>query len=186
MTPALQRLPLLARRALDQALRLDGARAVFPVRVVVAVSGGADSIALLDILARFEDRLTLVVAHFDHQLRGAASDADAMFVQAAATARALPFHLGSLDVAAAAARAKESVEVAAREARYAFLAQTAATESASWIATAHHADDQAETVLLRLLRGTGTTGLRGMTLLSPMPGGPACACGDRFCSLPAR
>ncbi|MEO6060608.1 MAG: tRNA lysidine(34) synthetase TilS [Thermoflexales bacterium] len=173
MTLALQRLPLLARRALDQALSLDGARAVFPVRVIVAVSGGADSIALLDILARHDDRLSLVVAHFNHQLRGAASDEDAAFVQAAATARAMPFRLGSLDVAAAAAHTRQSVEVAAREARYAFLAQTALSESAAWIATAHHADDQAETVLLRLLRGTGTLGLRGIALLSPMPGRPS-------------
>ena len=172
MTPALQRLPLLARRALDQALSLDGARAVFPVRVVVAVSGGADSIALLDILTRFDDRLALVVGHFNHHLRGAASDEDAAFVQAAAAARGLPFHLGHQDVAAAAALARQSVEVAAREARHAFLARTALTEKATWIATAHHADDQAETVLLRLLRGTGTLGLRGIALLSPMPGRP--------------
>lgn len=172
MTPALQRLPLLARRALDQALSLDGARAVFPVRVVVAVSGGADSIALLDLLARHADRLSLIVAHFNHQLRAGDSDQDAAFVEASARALGLPFRLGGLDVAAAATHARQSVEVAAREARYAFLARTAAAESASWIATAHHADDQAETVLLRLLRGTGTTGLRGVALLSPMPGHP--------------
>jgi tRNA(Ile)-lysidine synthase len=163
---------LLARRALDQALSLDGARAVFPMRVLVAVSGGADSVALLDLLARHEDRLSLIVAHFNHQLRAADADQDAAFVAASAGALGLPFHLGSLDVAAAATRNRQSVEVAAREARYAFLARTAAAESAAWIATAHHADDQAETVLMRLLRGTGTTGLRGMALLAPMPGHP--------------
>ncbi len=173
MTPALQRLPLLARRALDQALSLDGARAVFPVRVIVAVSGGADSIALLDILARLDNRLSIVVAHFNHQLRGAASDADAALVQAAAAARDLPFRLGSLDVASAAAHAKQSIEVTARGGRYAFLARTALAENAVWIATAHHADDQAETVLLRLLRGTGTAGLRGIALFSAMPGLPS-------------
>ncbi|HQY26603.1 MAG TPA: tRNA lysidine(34) synthetase TilS [Thermoflexales bacterium] len=173
MTPALQRLPLLARRALDQAMSLDGARAVFPARVVVAVSGGADSIALLDILVRLDDRLSVVIAHFNHQLRGTASDQDAFSVEAAALARGLPFRLGGADVAAAASRAKQSIEVAARQARYAFLAGIAAAEGARWIATAHHADDQAETVLLRLLRGTGTLGLRGMALLSPMPGHPA-------------
>jgi tRNA(Ile)-lysidine synthase len=140
--------------------------------VILAVSGGADSIALLDILARFGDRLSLVVAHFNHQLRGAASDSDAAFVKVAALSRGLPFRPGSLDVAAAAARANLSVEVAAREARYTFLAQTAVAEDAHWIATAHHADDQAETVLLRLLRGTGTTGLRGMAALSSLPGHP--------------
>ena len=97
---------MLARRALDQALSLDGARAVFRIPVIVAVSGGADSMALLDALHGLDERLSIVVAHFNHHLRGAASDEDARFVEAAARARGLTFRVGGDDIAAAAANAR--------------------------------------------------------------------------------
>ncbi len=174
MTAALQRIPLLARRALDQALRLASARPVIPVRVVVAVSGGADSVALLEVLrgAADQGRLTIEVAHLDHSLRGASSRDDAEFTAARAQSLGLPFHLGQADVAREARESGLSLEMAARAARYRFLAGVASSVGAPWVATAHHADDQAETLLLRLLRGTGTTGLSGMAVLSSLNGAP--------------
>lgn len=171
MTAALQRIPLLARRALEQAIRLDGARRSFPVAVVVAVSGGPDSIALLDVLSSLDPRLSLAVAHFNHGLRGAESDGDEAAVQNAAGARGLAFYRERAEgLRGAGARRGESLEMAARSARYAFLARVARDTGADWVATAHHADDQAETVLLRLLRGSGAAGLSGMRTLAPLPG----------------
>ena len=120
---------------------------------VVAVSGGADSVALLHALAA--DRPT--VAHLNHRLRGPDSDADAAFVSSLYPD--LPHHVEAIDVAAVAAG--ENLEDVARRVRYDFLARVARETGASWVATAHTLDDQAETVLHRLLRGTGLRGLRG-------------------------
>jgi tRNA(Ile)-lysidine synthase len=130
--------------------------------VVVAVSGGADSVALLDIMTRLDCGLHLVVAHLNHCLRGAESDADEAFVASLADNYHLPFVSQRCDVADLARRERLSLEDAGRRARYAFLEQTAAQYRASSIALAHHQDDQAETVLIRLLRGSGGTGLAGM------------------------
>ena len=131
--------------------------------VVVAVSGGADSVALLDILTRLEEeQLRLVVAHLNHQLRGAASDGDEEFVAGLAQRYGLPFAARRVDVAALAKSARLSLEDAGRRARYEFLAETAKLHSATSIALAHHQDDQAETVLIRLLRGAGGSGLSAM------------------------
>ncbi len=104
----------------------------------------------------------LHVAHLNHQLRGAESDADAEFVAQIAREWQLPATIASRDVAACAREQKLSLEAAARETRYAFLAQVAQTVGARVIAVAHNADDQAETVLMHLLRGAGLAGLRGM------------------------
>ncbi|MBU5612593.1 tRNA lysidine(34) synthetase TilS [Geomonas azotofigens] len=132
--------------------------------VVVAVSGGADSVALLDILFRLEDeRLNLVVAHLNHCLRGTESDDDEKFVSDLATRRHLPFVAIRVDVASFAAAEGFSLEDAGRQARYAFFHEVARRRGASSIAVAHHLDDQAETVLIRLLRGAGGTGLSAMT-----------------------
>jgi tRNA(Ile)-lysidine synthase len=131
----------------------------------VAVSGGADSIALLHALQtqakRFKWRLT--VAHLHHGIRGRTADDDAIFVRQAAASLGLRCITGKARVPALARRRKCSIEMAAREARYAFLARTARRVGADVIATAHTADDQAETVLLRLVRGAGMTGLAGIS-----------------------
>ncbi|HXX43809.1 MAG TPA: tRNA lysidine(34) synthetase TilS [Candidatus Acidoferrales bacterium] len=133
-------------------------------RVGVAVSGGADSVALLRLLERLREELgiTLVVVHFDHQLRGAESEADAQFTADLARTRGLEFILDREDVAAAAAKHKWNLEEAARRLRYAFFERVVQEGRATRIAVAHTADDQAETVLAHLLRGTGPTGLGGI------------------------
>jgi tRNA(Ile)-lysidine synthase len=128
--------------------------------VLAAVSGGADSMALMHLLHRAG--LACGIAYFDHQTRQGASTEDGRFVAEAARALGLPFHLGGADIAALAITSSESFEMAARRARYAFLLDTARAHGYAAIATGHHADDQAETVLLRLLRGSSPAGLAGI------------------------
>lgn len=160
-------------------LRAEVARvcAAYPAggRLVVAVSGGPDSMCLADALIALKADVTL--AHLNHQLRGADADADAAYVRAFAAARGVPCVVDTQDVAALAQARNQSIELAAREARYAFLARAAAEagapDSAAVVAVAHNADDQAETVLLRLVRGTGIEGLRAMAPSAPLPGAPA-------------
>jgi tRNA(Ile)-lysidine synthase len=141
------------------------------VPIIVGVSGGVDSICLCAVLKHLSHTLpiTPIVAHFNHQLRGESSDADALFVQQFAQTQALAFVLGSADVNVIAKRDKVSIEVAARQARYTFFAQTAQAHNSNYIFLAHHADDQAETLLLRLLRGTGIDGLQGMRPMTKVP-----------------
>ncbi len=131
-------------------------------RVAVALSGGPDSVALLYLLRELEDRGELIVAgaaHFNHQLRGAASDGDEAFCRALAARLGLPLEVGAGDVRAYARAEKRSIEDAARRMRYSFLAAAASRLGAEAIAVGHSRDDQAETFLLRLLRGSGTRGL---------------------------
>jgi tRNA(Ile)-lysidine synthase len=134
-------------------------------RVAVAVSGGADSVALLRALyqARQEAGLVLQVAHFHHGLRGAEADADAAFVHELAGLLGLPFFESSGDTAARAKSSGESVEEAARNLRYDFFHQLLGRGDADVVATAHTQDDQAETVLLKFLRGAWTEGLGGIS-----------------------
>ncbi len=128
---------------------------------VVAVSGGADSVALLR--AMLDAGATgVTVAHFNHRLRGAESDADEAFVRGLAATLGVPFRLGSADVTAVADAGRENLEAAARRLRYGWLADVARETEAGWVATGHTADDQAETVLHRIIRGTGLQGLRGI------------------------
>ncbi|HJV65744.1 MAG TPA: tRNA lysidine(34) synthetase TilS [Geomonas sp.] len=136
--------------------------------MLVAVSGGADSVALLDILVQLKDheQLSLVVAHLNHGLRGCDSDGDEEFVSRLAAAYGLPCVTKREDVAALAKNSRLSLEDAGRRARYAFFEQTARSHQASSIALAHHLDDQAETVLIRLLRGAGGDGLSAMSTIS--------------------
>ena len=130
---------------------------------MVAVSGGADSVALLDILCRFEaEQLRLVVAHLNHCLRGEESDGDEQFVSRLAASYGLPFESQRSDVAGLSRRLRISLEDAGRRERYGFLARVAQSRGAASIALAHHRDDQAETVLIRLLRGAGGAGLSAM------------------------
>lgn len=138
--------------------------------IVLAVSGGADSLCLADAALAIGGRWRFVIAHLNHGLRGAEADADAAFVQAFAEARGVPCVVERVDVAAFAAAQKQSIEVAGRRARYMFFARVAEQFGAQAVALAHHADDQAETVLLRLLRGTGLSGLAGMRPIAPLPG----------------
>jgi tRNA(Ile)-lysidine synthetase-like protein len=140
--------------------------------LLVAVSGGADSLTLLHVLIALRDEfgVLLHVATFDHGLRGDESAADVRFVREIAAAWNVPVSDGAADVAALAKTWRVGIEAAARRARYAFLAQTAAAVSAKQIATGHQRDDQAETVLMHVLRGAGLAGLRGMLPRAPLPG----------------
>ena len=134
--------------------------------VICAVSGGADSMALLWGLYLLKEKLgiTLEAAHFNHKLRGEESDSDAEFVRKFCEFHDIPLHLGEGNVTSG----KKGLEAAARDARYAFLRSLKVT-----IATAHTADDNAETVLMHLIRGSGLRGLGGVTpksdgLIRPM------------------
>ncbi len=132
--------------------------------VLCAVSGGADSMCLLHML--WAERETggwqVAAAHYNHQLRGAESDRDAAFVRDWCRERDIPCYLGGGDVAAAAERTGQGVEETARQLRYAFLTETAERIGAQRVATAHNADDNGETLLLHLVRGSGLQGLTGI------------------------
>ena len=136
-------------------------------RVLVAVSGGADSVALLSLLHHVADKmdLSLEAAHLDHTLRDA-SCADAKFVEELCLRLEVPLTMEHLNVAAIAKQRKGNLEEVAREVRRGFLEETAQARNCHMIALGHHADDQAETFLLRLLRGAGTTGLVGMRMVN--------------------
>lgn len=133
-------------------------------KVVVACSGGPDSLALVHILRTisFEYDFTLSVAHVDHMIRGRESAEDANFVEAFCKEYGVECFRTALDVPQYAADSGRSLEDAARHLRYTYLRQVAAQLGGAKIATGHHRDDQAETVLINLLRGAGSTGLRGM------------------------
>ena len=133
-------------------------------RIGAAVSGGADSVALLRLLleARAELGIVLSVVHFNHKIRGADADADEQFVRSLAHGLDLVFHCDSGDTPAYARAHKLSLEAAARKLRYAFFDRLTADGTVHRVATAHTRDDQAETVLMRFLRGSGTKGLAGI------------------------
>lgn len=133
-------------------------------RVGVAVSGGVDSVALLRLLLELRKELGVVLSavHFNHKLRGADSDADEQFVSALAHEHKLEFHSDSGEVAAHAAEQHLSLEAAAREKRYSFFTKLLENGRLDHVATAHTLDDQAETVLLRVVRGAGTRGIAGI------------------------
>jgi tRNA(Ile)-lysidine synthase len=132
--------------------------------VIVGVSGGPDSVCLLHALKSLapEYALSLHVAHLNHRLRGADADADAEFVRDLAAQWRLPSTITARDVAAVARARKLSREEAARQVRYTFLLEVASANNSQTIAVAHNADDQAESVLMHFLRGSGLSGLRGM------------------------
>ena len=136
-------------------------------RILVALSGGPDSLTLLHALhsARNDCGLTLYGAHLNHKLRGAESDADAEFAVSAFAQVGIPFSCESADVAAFRDKRRLSLEDAARQVRYAFLADAAEQHGADAIALGHTADDQAETVLMHIIRGSGLDGIRGMQTL---------------------
>jgi tRNA(Ile)-lysidine synthase len=160
-------------KLVDKLYRVFTHQIPLPVRSVllVAVSGGVDSLVLLHALRGVAVRLNvhMHVATFDHRLRGQAGEADAGFVVETCGAWGIPVMAGH---APEDAYGSAGIEATARRLRYTFLAATARQLSATYVVTAHHAGDQAETVLMHILRGAGLAGLRGMSLLSPLPGAP--------------
>jgi tRNA(Ile)-lysidine synthase len=133
-------------------------------RVGVAVSGGADSVALLLLLLELREKLGVVfsVVHFNHKLRGRASDSDEKFVEKLAAGRDLSFFVADEDISRKSKRERANLEDAARRARYAFFERLVSERKIDKIAVAHTADDQAETVLAHIFRGTGLAGLAGI------------------------
>ena len=156
VTPALARTVRAAIRRHD--LLLPGGK------VIVAVSGGIDSMVLLDLLASLEEyRLDLTVAHLNHLLRGDEAERDEELVREVAARYGLPSVVSRVAVREMARSEKRSLEDAGREARHRFLEELLRSTGGDAVALAHHRDDQAETVLMRLLRGSGATGLAGMS-----------------------
>ncbi|MGB5925969.1 MAG: tRNA lysidine(34) synthetase TilS [Dehalococcoidia bacterium] len=138
--------------------------------VVVGVSGGADSVCLLHVLAKWRRKLgiRLHIAHLNHQIRRVESQADAEYVSNLAGSLGIPVTIDRQDVAAYRTERKCSLEEAARELRYAFFARVARKVGAHRIAIGHTRDDQVETILMHILRGTGITGLCGLAPCSPL------------------
>ncbi len=134
-------------------------------RYLIGLSGGRDSVALLDCLVE-RGYKKLIVCHLDHQLQGRAGKATARFVSNLAKERKLPSEIGSADIRALATKGRKSIELAAREARYEFFAKIARRRKCHTIFLAHHADDLVETLLINLFRGTGLAGLAGMREIS--------------------
>lgn len=137
--------------------------------LVVGVSGGSDSLALLHCLRRILGPKALVVAHVNHGLRVQA-DEDARYVAQIATTWGIPSEIKEEDVTRVAADNRWGIEEAGRYTRYNFFAEVAAKYGATVAAVAHNANDQAETILMHLLRGSGVAGLRGMSLVGNVPG----------------
>ncbi len=143
--------------------------------LIVAVSGGCDSVAMLHILRALRTRLDLAlhVASLDHGIRGEAGQDDVNFVRGLAERWQLPCTTARVNVPALAREWDVGLEAAARRARYDFLATVAQEENSNCVAVGHHARDQAETILMRIARGSGTRGLGGMRVVSPMPFHPS-------------
>lgn len=151
---------------LERVRRTVSARAMFAPGdlVVVAVSGGPDSMVLLDILHLLsaELRIKLHVFHLNHLIRGESAEVDARFVAAESVKRAVPVTSRRFDIKQYGKERSLSVQEAAREVRYRLMEETAEEVGAARIALGHHADDQVETFLMRIVRGTGLAGLRGI------------------------
>ena len=145
-------------------LRLDIKLPLQGKRLGVAVSGGADSVALLHLLLELKPKIGFIpcVVHVNHMLRGRASDADEKFVASLAKRKNIEFLSKKIDVASIAKKQKANVEEVARRERYSFFEKLVRAKRVDLVAVAHTADDQAETVLAHILRGTGLGGLRGI------------------------
>lgn len=142
-------------------------------KIIVAVSGGVDSMVLLHVLHHLAgaDRWRLTVAHFNHRLRGPDSDADEQLVRRVSRKLKVPITVRRGGVLAESRRRGWSIEMAARQLRHEFLADAARRTGSRVVALAHHRDDQVELFFLRLLRGAGTDGLAGMKWRNPSPAG---------------
>jgi len=156
--------------------------------LLIAVSGGADSMSLLHVICSIRNSTgwkgRIGVAHFNHQLRIRASGADERLVHRVAAERDLPCFVDRGDVRARARQSGISIEMAARELRLAFLRRVAEAEGFGWILTAHHADDQAELLLIRAARGSGSTGLAGMRWSNWVPGSGTVRFARPFLNIP--
>ena len=153
------------RQDLHRKLREEIARAIRPgEHILAALSGGADSVALLHLLVSARDAglVRLSAAHFEHGIRGEDSVSDMLFAKELCEKWRVPFYAGAGDVPAEAEKRGTGLEETARDMRRAFLMQARKESGADVIALAHHADDQAETVLMRLMRGSGGRGAGGM------------------------
>ena len=152
----------LEKRVLDYIVKND---LFYPgEKVLVAVSGGPDSACLLNVLTRLKTRLgiELHVVHINHQLRGSESEGDARYVARMAQRLQVPATIGKQNVSTYRRKMRLSIEEAARELRYQFFGRFALQENAACVAVAHTRDDNIETILLHILRGTGIAGLRGL------------------------
>ena len=129
-------------------------------KVLVALSGGADSVALLRVLLQLG--YPCIAAHCNFHLRGEESDRDETFVRNLCQAWQVELHVTHFDTKTAAAKAGISIEMAARKLRYNWFEQLRQQTGCQWIAVAHHQDDSIETFMLNLIRGTGIKGLRGI------------------------
>ncbi len=139
-------------------------------KIVVGVSGGADSTALADALAR-QHKGPVAIAHLNHLLRGAESDEDAEFVKVFASGIGVEAIIERVDIAAIARGEGRNIEAVARDVRYSFLARAATASGSVFVTTGHTQDDQVETICMRVLRGTGPEGLRGIHLRRPLDDG---------------
>ena len=138
-------------------------------KILLAVSGGIDSMCMADIYVRRCPCEDLAVAHCNFNLRGAESDGDEALVRSWAESHGVRCHVRSFDTKAFAAEHGVSIEMAARELRYGWFAQLCGSEGYAEVAVAHNANDNAETLMLNLLRGSGMKGLSGMTAVSSLP-----------------
>lgn len=140
-------------------------------KLIVAVSGGCDSVALLHLLCKLRGSfgVDLHVASIDHGLRAEAGQGDLEFVRQLTVKWSLPHSLGQVDVPRLSQAWGMGIEAAARRARYDFLAQVARQEDCQCVVLGHHANDQAETILMNMVRGSGLRGMGGMRLVSPLP-----------------
>lgn len=135
--------------------------------ILLAISGGPDSVAMLDATTQLVDKNSLHIAHYNHRLRGDASDSDANYVQAFCGQHSLHFHMGCSDELSPY---QSGIENRARQLRYQWLTQVAQQNGCKWVMTGHTLNDQAETVLHHLIRGTGWRGLRGIAPTRYLPG----------------
>lgn len=131
--------------------------------IVVAVSGGVDSMVLLSLFLEYHQREHIIVAHFDHSLRGDASDSDHIFVEDFCRENNICFVSEKCDIDALSKATRSSLESAGREARYEFLMRVCRNHSARLLSTAHHLDDRIETALFNLIRGTKLDGIHALS-----------------------
>ena len=140
--------------------------------LLLAVSGGVDSMCMADLFQSLEDRVPFAVAHCNFRLRGEESDGDEALVADWAREHSVPLHITSFDTEKYASENGISIEMAARELRYGWFASLCSQHGYKAVAVAHNANDNAETLLLNLLRGSGLKGVTGMSLTSPLPCAP--------------
>ncbi len=134
--------------------------------IILAVSGGVDSIVLLDLVRAYHDRNKIIVAHFDHSLRWSESDGDRDFVANICKKEDITFEFEKLDIATLAKDEKMSIESVARKYRYEFFLHIAKKDQAKYILTAHHQDDRIETAMFNLIRGTKLGGIHALSEVS--------------------